>query len=98
MSTATMDQWKIVCWKCQGVQRLERKAGTSAIFGRKGCLHYSADWIDYNKSFCYSLHDGIVLVVSLLTAITSDLVVMKSKWSTFCCLHGLSVVVLHCTY
>jgi len=26
MSTATVDQWKIVLWKWQGVQRIERNA------------------------------------------------------------------------
>ena len=54
MSTATMDQWKIVHSKWQGVQRIERKAGTRFILGRKGCLHWSADWIRYNKSSCYA--------------------------------------------
>jgi len=43
------------------------------------------------------LRDGIVLVVSLLTAIVKDLVAL-SKWSTFLCLHGLVVAALRCTY
>ena len=44
------------------------------------------------------LRDGIVLVVSLLAAIMKDLVALKSKWSTFHCLHGLTIVALRCTY
>jgi len=98
------------CWKWQGVKRLEVKAGTNFIFWnceRKVCLHCSADWIDYNKSFCYAsgvfqwvkgLHNDIVLVVSLLVAIMKDLVALKSKWLTFLCLHGLIVAALSCTY
>jgi len=54
MSTATVDQWKIVRWKRQGVQRIEGKAGTRFILGRKGCYRCSADWIGYNKSYCYA--------------------------------------------
>ena len=54
MSTTTVDQWKIVRWKWQGVQRIEGKAGIRFILGRKGCLRCSADWIGYNKSFCYA--------------------------------------------
>jgi len=54
MSTATVDQWKIVRWKWQGVQRIEGKADTRFILGRKGCLRCSDDWIDYSKSSCYA--------------------------------------------
>ena len=36
---------EIVRWKWQGVQRIERKADTRFILGRKGCLRCSADWI-----------------------------------------------------
>ena len=55
MSTATVDQRKIVRWKWQGVQRIGGKAGTRFILGRKGCLRCSADCgIGYNKSFCYA--------------------------------------------
>jgi len=54
MSTATVDQWKIVRWKWQRVQRIEGKAGTRFILRRKGCLHCSADWIGYNESFCFA--------------------------------------------
>ena len=97
MSTATVDQWKIVRGKWQGVQRIEGKAGTRFILGSKGCLRCSADWIGYNKSFCYAswyfsmgqtTTRRIVLVVSLLAAIVKVL-----------CLHGLTVVAaLRCTY
>ena len=47
---------EIVRWKWQGVQRIEGKTGTRLILGRKGCLDLrcSADWIGYNKSFCYA--------------------------------------------
>ena len=54
MSTAMVDQWKIVRWKWQGVQRIEGIAGTRLILARKGCLRWFADWIGYNKSFCYA--------------------------------------------
>ena len=85
MSTATMDQWKIVHSKWQGVQRIERKAGTRFILRRKGCLHCSADWIGYNKAFAMHpgifqwvkrLRNSIVLVVSLLAAIMKNLVAL----------------------
>ena len=54
MSTATVDQWKTVRWKWQGLQRIEGKVGTRFIVGEKGYLRCSAEWIDYNKSFCYA--------------------------------------------
>ena len=36
---------QIVRWKWQGIQRIEGKAGTRFILGRKRCLRCSADWI-----------------------------------------------------
>ena len=48
------DQWEIVHWKWQGVQSIEGRVGTRFIFGRKGCLYCSADWIGDNKAFYYA--------------------------------------------
>ena len=108
MSTATVDQWKIVCWKWQGVQRIEGKVGTSYIFGRKGCLCYSANWIGYNKSFCnaswYFSMGQTTMWQHCPSCVTTRCChegpgsPLRANDRHFAVLHGLIVAVLHCTY
>ena len=61
---------------------IEYKEKEVLVLFAGGCFHCFADWIDYNKGFCYAsgifhwvkgLHDSIVLVVSLLAAIMRDM-------------------------
>ena len=90
------------------VARSTKNWSTRFIFMRKGCLHGSADWIGYNKSSCYaSWYFSISQTttwwhcpscVTTRCCLFKDLVSLKSKWSTFLCLHGLIFTALHCTY
>jgi len=108
MSTATVDQWKIVRWKWQGVQRIEGKAGNRFILGRKGCLRCSADWIGYNKSSCYAswyFSMGQTITRRHCPSCVTTRCDRERPGSLeqmvdarFLCLHGLIVAALRCTY
>ena len=60
------------------------------VLERKGCLSYSANWIDYGNSFCCAcLPSGVVQqgttrghrsgCVSLLVAVTRDLIALLEE-------------------
>jgi len=104
MSTATVDQWKIVRWKWQGVQKIE---GTRFILGRKGCLCCSADRIGYNKSYCYAYWYFSMCQTTMRWHCPSRVIThychegpgsLEEQMVDVCCLHGLIVTVLRCTY